>query len=215
MESLPRLGCPSTRRIGGALPCRSAAGYFSGTTLILGTMTEHQVMNREDIRRALTRVSHEILEHNRGIEDLVIAGIQTRGVFLAHRLADNISRFEGSPVPVAELDISLHRDDLQRRELKAIKRTSMPVDIQDRNVVLVDDVLFTGRTVRAAMDALNDFGRPQQIRLAILLDRGHRQLPIRADYVGKNMPTSLREQVRVRLAELDGVDEVSILRRED
>ena len=206
---------PSTLRIGGALPCRSAAGYFCGTTLTLGTMTEHQVMNREDIRRALTRVSHEILEHNRGIEDLVIAGIQTRGVFLAHRLADNISRFEGSPVPVAELDISLHRDDLQRRELKAIKRTSMPVDIQDRNVVLVDDVLFTGRTVRAAMDALNDFGRPQQIRLAILLDRGHRQLPIRADYVGKNMPTSLREQVRVRLAELDGVDEVSILRRED
>ena len=178
-------------------------------------MTEHQVMNREDIRRALARVSHEIREHNRGIEDLVVVGIQTRGVFLAHRLADNISRFEGSPVPVAELDISLHRDDLQRRELKAIKRTSMPVDIQDRSVVLVDDVLFTGRTVRAAMDALNDFGRPQQIRLAILLDRGHRQLPIRADYVGKNMPTSLREQVRVRLAEFDGVDEVSILRKED
>lgn len=172
-------------------------------------------MNREDIRRALTRVSHEILEHNRGVEDLVIAGIQTRGVFLARRLADNISRFEGSAVPVAELDISLHRDDLQRRELKAIKRTNIPVDIQERNVVLVDDVLFTGRTVRAAMDALNDFGRPQQIRLAILLDRGHRQLPIRADYVGKNMPTSLREQVRVRLAELDGVDEVSILRGED
>ncbi len=181
----------------------------------LETMTEHQVMNREDIRRALTRVSHEILEHNRGVEDLVIAGIQTRGVFLARRLADNISRFEGSAVPVAELDISLHRDDLQRRELKAIKRTNIPVDIQERNVVLVDDVLFTGRTVRAAMDALNDFGRPQQIRLAILLDRGHRQLPIRADYVGKNMPTSLREQVRVRLAELDGVDEVSILRGED
>ena len=214
MESLSRLGCP-TQRIGGALPCRSAAGYFSEAELTLGTMTEHQVMNREDIRRALTRVSHEILEHNRGIKDLVIAGIQTRGVFLARRLADNISRFEGSPVPVAELDISLHRDDLQRRELKAIKRTSIPVDIQERNVVLVDDVLFTGRTVRAAMDALNDFGRPQQIRLAILLDRGHRQLPIRADYVGKNMPTSLREQVRVRLAEFDGVDEVSILRGED
>ncbi len=178
-------------------------------------MTEHQVMNREDIRRALARVSHEILEHNRGNADLVLVGIQTRGVFLARRLAANIAEFEGSPVPVAELDISLHRDDLGRRERPVIKRTSMPVDIHDRNVVLVDDVLFTGRTIRAAMDALNDFGRPQQITLAILLDRGHRQLPIRADYVGKNVPTSLREQVNVRLEEFDGLDEVAILRDED
>ena len=178
-------------------------------------MTERQIMNGEDIRRALTRVSHEILERNRGIEGLVLVGIQTRGVFLAHRLADNIAGFEGSPVPMAELDISLHRDDLGQRGRQVIKRTNIPVDIQDRHVVLVDDVLFTGRTIRAAMDALNDFGRPRQITLAILLDRGHRQLPIRADYVGKNVPTSPREQVKVRLSEFDGVDEVAILRQED
>jgi pyrimidine operon attenuation protein/uracil phosphoribosyltransferase len=178
-------------------------------------MAEHQIMNTDDIRRALTRVSHEILEHNRGIEDLVIVGIQTRGVTLAHRLSKNIEEYEGNQVPVAELDISLYRDDLQHRSRPVIKPTSFPVDIRDKKVVLVDDVLYTGRTIRAAMDAMNDFGRPQQIQLAILLDRGHRELPIRADYIGKNIPTSLEEQVKVRLAEIDGVDEVAILRRED
>ncbi len=177
-------------------------------------MTERQIMSSEDIRRALARVSHEILERNRGTEGLVLVGIHTRGVHLARRLAQNILQFEGNQVPVAELDISLYRDDLQERVRPFVKPTSLPVDIRDKKVVLVDDVLYTGRTVRAAMDALNDFGRPQQIQLAILLDRGHRELPIRADYVGKNVPTNLGEQVEVRLAEVDGADEVAITRRE-
>ena len=178
-------------------------------------MVAHQIMDPNDIRRALTRVSHEILEHNQGIDELVIVGIQTRGVTLAHRLSKNIEEYEGHQVPVAELDISLHRDDLQHRSRPVIKTSSFPVDIQDKKVVLVDDVLYTGRTIRAAMDAMNDFGRPQQVQLAILLDRGHRELPIRADYIGKNIPTSLEEQVKVRLTEIDGVDEVAILRREE
>jgi pyrimidine operon attenuation protein/uracil phosphoribosyltransferase len=143
---------------------------------------------------------------------LVIVGIHTRGVVLARRLAQNILQFEGSQVPVAELDISLYRDDLQQRTRPLVRPTSFPVDIQDKKVILVDDVLFTGRTIRAAMDALNDFGRPRQVQLAILLDRGHRELPIRADYVGKNIPTSLDEQVKVRLTEVDGLDEVAIIR---
>ena len=177
-------------------------------------MTERQIMSSEDVRRALARVSHEILERNRGTEGLVLVGIHTRGVHLARRLAQNILQFEGVEVPVAELDISLYRDDLQERVGPLVKPTNLPVDIRDKKVVLVDDVLYTGRTVRAAMDALNDFGRPQQVQLAVLLDRGHRELPIRADYVGKNVPTNLGEQVEVRLAEVDGADEVAITRRE-
>ena len=175
-------------------------------------MTERQIMGPEDIRRALARVSHEILERNRGSQEVVLVGVHTRGVHLARRLAQNILQFEGSQVPVAELDISLYRDDLQERARPPLKPTSLPVDIGDKSVVLVDDVLFTGRTIRAAMDALNDFGRPRQVQLAILLDRGHRELPIRPDYVGKNIPTSQEERVMVRLAEVDGVDEVAIIR---
>ncbi len=171
-------------------------------------------MGPEEIRRALTRVAHEILERNRGAGDLALVGIHTRGVFLARRLAQNIARFEGEDVPVAELDIGLYRDDVRERKQSVIKRTKFPVDIGDKKVTLVDDVLYTGRTVRAAMDALNDFGRPRQIQLAILLDRGHRQLPIRADYVGKNIPTSQQERVMVRLEEIDGRDEVIIARGE-
>jgi pyrimidine operon attenuation protein/uracil phosphoribosyltransferase len=178
-------------------------------------MAERQIMSPQDVRRALARVAHEILEHNRGTKDLVIVGIYTRGVLLARRLAENIFQFEGSRVPVAELDISMYRDDLKERGRPLVKPTNFPVDIQNKKVVLVDDVLFTGRTIRAALDALNDFGRPQQVQLATLLDRGHRELPIRADYVGKNIPTSLDEQVRVRLVEADGVDEVAITRTED
>jgi pyrimidine operon attenuation protein / uracil phosphoribosyltransferase len=178
-------------------------------------MAERQIMNQEDVRRALARVSHEMLERNRGVEDLVMVGIYTRGVILARRLAQNILQFEGSKVPVAELDISLYRDDLEQRARPLVKPISFPVDIRDKKVVLVDDVLFTGRTIRAAMDALNDFGRPRQVQLATLLDRGHRELPIRADYVGKNIPTSMDEQVKVRLVEVDGIDEVAIVRMED
>ena len=178
-------------------------------------MADRQLMNDQDIRRALARVAHEILERNRGAEDLVIVGIYTRGVVLGQRLARNLLEFEGIEVPVAALDINLYRDDLKDRSRPVVRPTDLPVSIQGKTVVLVDDVLFTGRTIRAAMDALNDFGRPRQVQLAILLDRGHRELPIRADYVGQNMPTALDEQVRVRLVETDGVDEVALVRVED
>ena len=178
-------------------------------------MAERQIMSEEDMRRALARVAHEILERNQGSNDLVLVGIYTRGVHLARRLADNILRFEGSQVPVVELDVSLYRDDVQNRPRPLVKPTSFPADIHDKNVVLVDDVLYTGRTIRAALDALNDFGRPRRVQLAIFLDRGHRELPIRADYVGKNIPTAPNERVRVRLLEADGVDEVTIVQVED
>ena len=176
-------------------------------------MQERQIMNQEDVRRALTRVAHEILEHNRGAEDLVIVGIHTRGVYLARRIAANLAEFEGVDVPVATLDVGLYRDDLGVRDQSQTKLqpTDIPMEIQGKRVVLVDDVLYTGRTIRAAMDALVDFGRPQLIQLAILLDRGHRELPIRADYVGQNLPTAIEERVKVRLSETDGSDEVALV----
>jgi pyrimidine operon attenuation protein/uracil phosphoribosyltransferase len=186
-----------------------------GKPLDRDRMTEHRIMNRQDIRRALARVSHEILERNRGAKGLVIVGIYTRGVMLARRLAGNVLQFEGVDVPVAELDINLYRDDLQHRVSPVVKPTTVPVDIGGKRVVLVDDVLYTGRTVRAALEALNDFGRPRRVQLATLLDRGHRELPIRPDFVGKNIPTSRDEQVKVRLVEVDGVDEVTIVRPGD
>ena len=168
-------------------------------------------MNQEDLRRALARVAHEILERNRGAQDLVIVGIHTRGVHLAHRIAANLAEFEGVEVPVATLDVSLYRDDLRARAPAKLQPTDIPMGIQDKRVVLVDDVLYTGRTVRAAMDALVDFGRPEQVQLAILLDRGHRELPIRADFVGMNLPTGIHERVNVRLMETDGTDEVALV----
>ncbi len=176
-------------------------------------MQERQIMNQEDVRRALARVAHEILEHNRGAEDLIIVGIHTRGVHLARRIAANLAEFEGIDVPVATLDVSLYRDDNQVRDQSQtkIQPTDIPMGIQGKRVVLVDDVLYTGRTIRAAMDALVDFGRPEQIQLAILLDRGHRELPIRADYVGQNLPTAFGERVKVRLMETDGSDEVALI----
>ena len=176
-------------------------------------MQERQIMNQEDVRRALARVAHEILERNRGAEDLIIVGIHTRGVHLARRIAANLAEFEGIDVPVATLDVSLYRDDNRARDQSQVKiqPTDIPMGIQGKRVVLVDDVLYTGRTIRAAMDALVDFGRPEQIQLAILLDRGHRELPIRADYVGQNLPTALEERVKVRLMETDGADEVALI----
>ena len=174
-------------------------------------MQERQIMNQEDVRRALTRMAHEILERNRGAKDLVIVGIHTRGVHLARRIAANLAEFEGIEVPVATLDVSLYRDDIRARGAAKMQPTDIPMGIQGKRVVLVDDVLYTGRTVRAAMDALVDFGRPEQVQLAILLDRGHRELPIRADYVGQNLPTSIHERVKVRLIETDGADEVALL----
>ena len=169
------------------------------------------VLDAEEIRRALTRIAHEILERTHGGEQAVLLGIQTRGVPLARRLAARIGEFEGIDVPCGSLDVTLHRDDLRLRPARALGRTELPASGVDRRiVVLVDDVLYSGRTVRAALDALNDLGRPRAVQLAVLVDRGHRELPIRADYVGKNLPTSQRETVRVLVAETDGTDAVLI-----
>jgi pyrimidine operon attenuation protein / uracil phosphoribosyltransferase len=165
------------------------------------------VLTPEEVRRALTRIAHEILERTHGGEGVVLLGIPTRGVYLANRLAERIGAFEGVPAPVGSLDVTMHRDDLRLRPARALQRTRVPQDgVDGKTVVLVDDVLFSGRTIRAALDALNDLGRPRAVQLAVLVDRGHRELPIRADYVGKNLPTAHREKVRVRLVESDGED---------
>jgi pyrimidine operon attenuation protein / uracil phosphoribosyltransferase len=171
-----------------------------------------QVMDALAIQRALTRIAHEILERNKGTDELALVGIRSRGVYLAERLRKNVQEIEGGAAPpFGVVDITLYRDDLDRGvQNPVVKGTDIPFAVDGRRILLVDDVLYTGRTVRAAMDALVDFGRPQSIQLAVLVDRGHRELPIRADYVGKNLPTSRREQVQVRLAEADGVDEVLI-----
>ncbi len=178
-------------------------------------MSAKQIMSAQEISRAITRIAHEIVERNRGVEGLVLAGIHTRGVPLARRLADRIEQFEGNQVPVGDLDIGLYRDDLASRSRPVVRSSQMPVDIDGRNVVLVDDVIFTGRTVRAALDALTDLGRPRLVQLVALLDRGHRELPIRPDYVGRNVPTALREKVQVCLEEVDGRDEVVIILGEE
>jgi pyrimidine operon attenuation protein/uracil phosphoribosyltransferase len=173
------------------------------------------VLTPEEIRRALSRIAHEILERTHGGEGIVLLGIPTRGVYLARRLAARIGEFEGAPAPVGSLDVTMHRDDLRLRPARALQRTEVPpTGIDGKTVVLVDDVLFSGRTVRAALDALNDLGRPRSVQLAVLVDRGHRELPIRADYVGKNLPTAHREAVRVQLAELDGEDSVLLGERD-
>lgn len=171
-------------------------------------MPEKLLMSQDEVRRALSRIAHEILERNRGVDGLVLVGMHTRGVPLAQRLGERIRQFEGKDVPVGALDIRPYRDDLPARGLASSPSTDIPVNIADRKVVLVDDVLFTGRSIRAAMDALMDLGRPCLIQLAVLIDRGHRELPVRADYVGKNVPTSLDEHVEVRLMEVDGSDAV-------
>ena len=173
-------------------------------------------MTGDDIRRAITRISHEIVEKQAGTNGLVLVGIQRRGVSLAHRLAASIEGHEGAALPVGALDITFYRDDRARLgPHPVLKGTDLPFAIEDATVVLVDDVLYTGRTIRAAMDALREFGRPRAIRLAVLVDRGHRELPIRADHVGKNVPTAREEVVRVRLEEVDGEDAVDIEPLED
>ena len=174
---------------------------------------EPTIMDKEDITRALTRIAHEILEKNRGCGDIVVIGIRTRGAPLAQRVADSIRKIEGKEVPVGTLDITLYRDDLFTR-LPVVRKTEIPFDMTDKRVILVDDVLFTGRTIRAALDALIDFGRPECIQLAVLVDRGHRELPIRPDFVGKNIPTSKNERVVVKVKEADGEDRVFIRRGE-
>lgn len=174
---------------------------------------ERVILNSIEINRALTRIAHEILERNKGSKEIVMVGIRTGGVFLAQRLGKKMKEIEGESIPIGDLDITLYRDDLsKKKESPLLKKTEIPFDISGRRVVLIDDVLYTGRTIRAAMDGLIDFGRPEQIQLAVLIDRGHRELPIRADYVGKNLPTAVNEKVEVLLEEAGGEDRV-VLRR--
>jgi pyrimidine operon attenuation protein/uracil phosphoribosyltransferase len=171
------------------------------------------IMDADRMSRTLTRIAHEIVERNRGVKGLALVGIRTRGVFLAKRLAKALQQITDEPVPTGALDITLYRDDLMRHTVgpqPLVRRTEIPFSIDDHKVVLVDDVLYTGRTIRAALDALIDFGRPKEIQLIVLVDRGHRELPIKADYVGKNVPTSLKESVHVKLLETDGTDEISV-----
>jgi len=176
-------------------------------------MPEKILLTSREIERALARIAHEIVEKNKGAEGVVLVGMRTRGVPLAKRIAEIIEGFEGIPIPVGALDIGLYRDDISPSELTPANQshTDIPISITDRQVILVDDVLYTGRSIRAAMDALIDLGRPKDIQLAVLIDRGHRELPIRADYVGKNIPSSKDEEIQVQLAEVDGFDKVVIV----
>ena len=172
-----------------------------------------QVMDADRMSRALTRIAHEILERNRGLDDVALVGVRTRGVPIARRLAKLLREINGDHVPTGSLDITLYRDDLMRNAVgpqPVVRRTEIPFSIDGRRILLVDDVLYTGRTTRAALDALIDFGRPKAIQLVVMVDRGHRELPIKADYVGKNVPTSARQSVQVRLEEIDGADEILI-----
>src|SRR5258705_354833 len=171
------------------------------------------VLDADRMARSLARIAHEVLERNRGVEELALVGIRTRGVPIARRLAHSLREISQHEVPTGSLDITLYRDDLMRHQVgpqPVIRRTEIPFSIDDRRILLVDDVLYTGRTIRAALDALIDFGRPKAIQLVVLVDRGHRELPIRPDYVGKNIPTSPQQSVQVRLMEIDGVDEVEL-----
>jgi pyrimidine operon attenuation protein/uracil phosphoribosyltransferase len=175
-----------------------------------------KVLDAEQIDKSLVRIAHEILENNKDVEELAIVGIRTRGAILAQRLAAKIGSIKGSAVPVGALDITLYRDDLTTvAEQPVVHKTEIDFDIHESVIVLVDDVLYTGRTIRCALDALIDFGRPKSIQLAVLVDRGHRELPIRADYAGKNIPTSQKETVQVKIKESDGVDEVVVAEKED
>jgi len=177
--------------------------------------TKATVMDGTAIARAVTRIAHEILESNNGAANVALVGIVTRGAMLAEMLAEKVREIEHADVPVGTLDISFYRDDLATRLSPEVHRTDIPFDVEGRDVVLVDDVLFTGRTIRAAMDAIMDYGRPHSVQLAVLVDRGHRELPIRADYVGKNVPSSARERVKVYFEGADGRDSVEILERVD
>lgn len=180
----------------------------------MGIITKSTIMDANGIRRALTRIAHEIIEKNKGTKDVVLIGIRRRGVTLAERLQQLIYEFEGVKLPMGILDITLYRDDLRTIDVQpVVHETAVPFSVQGKQVILVDDVLFTGRTARAALDATMDLGRPQRIQLAVLIDRGHRELPIRADYVGKNLPTSHRESVSVCLREVDDTEEVLLMEK--
>lgn len=179
-------------------------------------MANKEVVDAVTMKRALTRISYEIIERNRGLENLVLVGIKTRGIFIAQRIAERLQQLEEIEIPVGELDITLYRDDRHEitQEDPEVHSSDIPVSVEGKEVILVDDVLFTGRTIRAALDAVMDFGRPRRISVAVLVDRGHRELPIRADYVGKNIPTALTEQIIVEVAELDGQDRI-LINKED
>jgi pyrimidine operon attenuation protein/uracil phosphoribosyltransferase len=185
------------------------AGSEADQPATTGDSSSRSVLDPRDVSRALTRIAHEVVERNHGAGDVVVLGIPTRGVPLARRIAAQVASIEGTDVPVGALDTTMYRDDLRLRGVRALELTDIPVDgVDGKTVVLVDDVLFSGRTIRAALDALSDLGRPRAVQLAVLIDRGHRELPIRADYVGKNLPTALTETVHVQLAEHDGQDAV-------
>lgn len=173
-------------------------------------MPKKEVVDAVTMKRALTRISYEIIERNKGIQDIVLVGIKTRGIYIAQRLAERLKQLEDIDVPVGELDITLYRDDVKDMEEPELHSSDVPVSIEGNEVILVDDVLYTGRTIRAAMDAVMDLGRPRKISLAVLVDRGHRELPIRADYVGKNIPTSKTEEIIVEMEERDGADRIMI-----
>ncbi|MDN3140078.1 bifunctional pyr operon transcriptional regulator/uracil phosphoribosyltransferase PyrR [Enterococcus faecalis] len=173
-------------------------------------MPKKEVVDAVTMKRALTRISYEIIERNKGIQDIVLVGIKTRGIYIAQRLAKRLKQLEDIDVPVGELDITLYRDDVKDMEEPELHSSDVPVSIEGKEVILVDDVLYTGRTIRAAMDAVMDLGRPRKISLAVLVDRGHRELPIRADYVGKNIPTSKTEEIIVEMEERDGADRIMI-----
>ena len=173
-------------------------------------MPKKEVVDAVTMKRALTRISYEIIERNKGMQDIVLVGIKTRGIYIAQRLAERLKQLEDIDVPVGELDITLYRDDVKDMEEPELHSSDVPVSIEGKEVILVDDVLYTGRTIRAAMDAVMDLGRPRKISLAVLVDRGHRELPIRADYVGKNIPTSKTEEIIVEMEERDGADRIMI-----
>lgn len=176
-------------------------------------MTEKEVVDAVTMKRALTRITYEIIERNKGIQDIVLIGIKTRGIYIAKRIAERLGQLENIEVPVGELDITLYRDDNHSKDSvqeAEVHSSDVPFSVEGKQVILVDDVLFTGRTIRAALDAVIDLGRPRKISLAVLVDRGHRELPIRADFVGKNIPTSLEEQIIVKVEEIDQVDSISI-----
>lgn len=199
----------SPRRTAGA-----SEGFFVSRSRAMSEKVKAEIIDAEGLNRTITRLAHEIIERNRGTKDLLLVGIRTRGVPLAERLNRKIEEIEGRQLPLGILDITLHRDDVLRKlKQPRVQTTEIPFDIDSKTVVLVDDVLYTGRTVRAAMDELMDFGRPAKVELAVLVDRGHRELPIKADYVGKNIPTSVDETVRVKLKEVDGEDRVLLMRR--
>ncbi|EME3502982.1 bifunctional pyr operon transcriptional regulator/uracil phosphoribosyltransferase PyrR [Enterococcus faecium] len=179
-------------------------------------MQAKEVVDQVTMKRALTRITYEIIERNHSIQDIVLVGIKTRGIYIASRIAERLKQLEDIDIPVGELDITLYRDDKkENREEPELHSSDIPVSLEGKEVILIDDVLYTGRTIRAAMDAVMDFGRPRKISLAVLVDRGHRELPIRADYVGKNIPTSRAEEILVEMQELDGQDRIMILKEED